>query len=131
MPGPVSDSNPGPMDAMSFKDEWLAYLKREGSKFFVLKCIDFLECLSAEEVIIFNMMLRKQEEYREAQGKPPFNRYWVVNRDEPYAHLVKEIIEGNEGIKLNDAGDPNSSWWLDYADDIDALAARIRKETEQ
>jgi hypothetical protein len=104
MPGPVSQSNPGQKD-LSFKDEWLAYLRKEGSKFFVLKCIDFLECLSAEEVIVFNMMLKKHEEYRRAQDKPPFNRYWVVNRDEHYSHFVKEIIEEHEGIKLKDSED--------------------------
>lgn len=103
MPGPVSQSNPGPRDRhSSVKDEWLAYLRKEGSKFFVLKCVDFLECLTTDEVIAFNMMLKKHEEYREAQGKPPSNRYYIVNRDEEYAPEVKALIESNEGITLKE-----------------------------
>lgn len=99
MPGPVSESSKGPTDR-SLKDEWLAELKEEGSKFFVLKSTDFLECLTSRDILIFNVMLKKHEDFRRAQGKSAVNRYWVVNRDEPYADQVKAIIEEHEGIKL-------------------------------
>jgi hypothetical protein len=47
-------------------------------------------------------MLVKVERARQPKGKPPSNKYWVVNRDEPYVDQVKEIIEKNEKVSLKD-----------------------------
>jgi hypothetical protein len=63
-------------------------------------------------------MLKKHEEYREAQGKPPTNRYWVVNRDEPYADQVKRIIEQNEGIVLGPAPEERAIYAAGYFDPL-------------
>lgn len=100
MPGDISrSSNPG--KPQSVKAGWLADLKINKLKYFVLKAEDFLNVLSESEARAFNMMLMKLEHKRESQGKTPANFYWVVNRDEPYADKVRALIEKHHGIKLS------------------------------
>jgi len=80
--------------------EWLKRLKEDNIKFFVLKIEDFIDALSWKDIELFDSFLAKHEEYRISLGKNPNNKYWVVNRDEPYADEVKKIIEDNEGVAL-------------------------------
>jgi len=97
MPGPVSDSLP---IINAFKEGWQSALREDGFKYFVLKCEDFLNALTSKEARAFDRMLQKHESYRVKKGKSSSNRYWVVNRDEPYADEVKRLIEKNRGIVL-------------------------------
>lgn len=97
MPGPVSQSMHFFGD---FKEDWLDEMKKGKLRYFVLKAIDFLEALTEEEAESFNNMLKKHEAYRKALGKTSSNKYWIVNRDEPYADQVKKLIEDHHGIKL-------------------------------
>jgi hypothetical protein len=77
MPGPVSQSyQPYP----DLRTEWLQELQSEGTKFFVLKCVDFLRWISEEQAEDFNDMLKAVEKERERIGKE-----------------VKAIIEREEG----------------------------------
>ena len=85
---------------MGLKEEWLENLNNAGLKYFVLKAEDFFATLSEEEVRSFDNFLVKHEQFRIDSGKHPCNKYWIVNRDEPYADEVKKIIEDNEGIEL-------------------------------
>jgi len=96
MPGPVSDSCPGPTDP-PIRAEWMASLKRHGLRFFVLKAEEFLECLSEDEAYEFDELLKKYNASRRRRNKTPWNKYWVVNRDEPYADEVRKLIFDNEG----------------------------------
>jgi len=99
MPGPISES----YDPWVFsKKKWKEHIKTQGLKFFVLKCEDFLDAITEDEADTFNEMLAKMERARQSLGKVPANKYWVVNRDEPYADKVKRIIEENEKITLED-----------------------------
>lgn len=59
-----------------------------------------MEALSDEQIMWFNELLKISERHRSEKGKPPSSRYWVVNRDEPFAHEVKKLIEQSHGIKL-------------------------------
>ncbi len=76
---------------------WLANLKYNRVKFFVLKAEDFLRALDDEEVDQFDQMLYAHECLRVRGGRLPSNRYYVVNRDEPYADEIRAIIEKHEG----------------------------------
>ena len=95
MPGDVSRS----IELPDMRDQWLEDLKTEGLRFFVLKAEDFLRALSEEEAFYFNQMLKKHEDYRTGKGKSSYNKYWVVNRDEPYAEEVRELIFKSEGVE--------------------------------
>jgi len=93
MPGPVSQSSyPFP----ELKDLWLEDLEKNGLKFFVLKAEDFLSALDEDEVEQFNDLLKKHEQWRLDKGKKSSNKYWVCNRDEPYAEEVRKLIFGDE-----------------------------------
>lgn len=93
MPGPISQSHNPFSD--SLRKSWKEELKAGKTKFFVLKAEDFLNSISEEDCKLFNYLLQKHERYRVQKGKSCFNRYWIVNRDEPWAYLVKKIIEEN------------------------------------
>lgn len=80
------------------KKRWLEDLKKDNIKFFVLKIEDLFNAFSEEEAEIFDDLLARHEKYRISLGKKPNNKYWIVNRDEPYADEVKKIIEVNEGV---------------------------------
>lgn len=100
MPGPVSDSfNPDSVNP----EAWRHRLQREGFKFFVLKAEDFLQAI--DDCDLFDEMLVAHEQYRLSRGKPAANAYWVVNRDEPYAPLVRLCIEHFENVKLKPFAD--------------------------
>ena len=99
MPGPVSQSNPGPPD-LTMREAWQKEIDAKGLKYFVIKIEDLFDALDDEEIECFNYFLRRNEQRRVFKGKKPFNEYWVVNRDEGYAGQVKRIIEKNENISL-------------------------------
>lgn len=100
MPGEVSRSNPGPKDVKDIRLSWRLHLQKNKIKYFVIKADEFLQALSPSEAKKFNILLRRYERWREGQGKTASNSYYIVNRDEPYAETVKDLIEANEGIKL-------------------------------
>ncbi len=85
---------------MNLKEEWLQELESSKLKYFVLKIEDLFNALSDEEIELLDSLLVKNEQYLIKLGKKVNNKYWVVNRDEPYADQIKKIIEDNEGIKL-------------------------------
>ena len=91
---------PPPNPSLDIREDWRRHLKTRRMKYFVIKAEEFLEALSAEEARKFNILLRKYERYREESGKCAYNNYYVVNRDENYANVVKDLIEANEGIQL-------------------------------
>lgn len=94
MPGPVSDSYPGPRDShSSFKRGWLTALRREGFRYFVLKAADVFAALDEEELLRFNRMLAKIEMHRAKNGKVPFHSYWVYARHWPASDKVKALME--------------------------------------
>jgi hypothetical protein len=79
---------------MRLKEDWIKDFTKQGYKFFVLKAEDFLDCLTEEEVIMFNEFLRKHEQYRLGKGKTPFNNYYVVNRDDvPHLKTKEEFFK--------------------------------------
>ena len=91
MPGPVSDPHPGPNDPYDRMEQWQKELQVDGFKYFVLKMDDVFASLTSYELEDFNECLYKYNARRKRQGKP-VNAYWVVNRDEPYADIVKDLI---------------------------------------
>ena len=92
MPGPVSDTYFGSTD---LSERWLADMRSKGLKYFVLKATEFLGCQEEEDAETFNRMLKRNEEECTIQGKPACNQYWVVNRDESWAHEVEAILRKN------------------------------------
>ncbi len=79
-----------------WKNQWITDMKQQGFKYCVFKWEDFFDALSANEVAWFNGFLKKMENHRISQHKSPGNNYWVVNRDESYADVVKNLIFGEE-----------------------------------
>lgn len=82
-----------------WQKEWKKDLEKDGFKYFVLKMEDLFEACDEDWIFGFNEILKKYNAHRETLGKS-INNYWLVNRDEPYANQVKEIIEKNKGVKL-------------------------------
>jgi len=80
-------------------DKWKKQLNEDDFKYFVIKMEDIFEALDEKWLSAFNEILKKYNEHRKTKDKP-INKYWLVNRDEPYSDQVKKIIEENEGIKL-------------------------------
>lgn len=85
---------------MTLKEKWGKKLKIRGLKFFVIKIDDLFEALDDRNIECFDKLLGAIEYYRIKKGKDPNNNYYIVNRDEPYANEVKNIIEENEGIVI-------------------------------
>lgn len=75
------------------KEEIKEYMKSQRLKFWVLKINDFVDALTEEELMVFNMMLQKHSEYRISLGKSPGNRYWVVNRDDTPIQTLEEFLK--------------------------------------
>ena len=88
---------------MNWQEEWKEDAEDAGLKYFVIKIEDFFNGCDQSDIANLDNVLEAIELYRrDMLKKKSNNRYWVVNRDEPYAIQVKEIIEKNEGIKLNE-----------------------------
>jgi putative SOS response-associated peptidase YedK len=80
------------LGANIIRDVWSQWVRDHKLKYFVLKMEDWFAALTDNDLMLFNGMLQKVERYREGLGKSPNNDYWIVNRDEPYADLVKSLI---------------------------------------
>ena len=91
-----------PRSNISNKEKWDHRMKEQGIRYFVLKCEDFFDVINEEEAKKFNNILIKIERKRLSEGKTPSNKYWVINRNEPYANQVKVIIEQHEEIALKE-----------------------------
>ena len=72
-----------------FEDEGF---KRE-NKYFVLKVEDLKNYLTNEERFQLDLLVIAITKGREGDGKSKWNRYVVVNEDEPYAEKVWELIQ--------------------------------------
>jgi hypothetical protein len=99
MPGPVSQSyDPEP----DLRVNWRNHVELQGLRYLVLKFEDLFEIATEQELQMLNKLLADNEKSRKAQGKPPANKYWVVNRDEPFAPKVKQMMEDYHGIQIQD-----------------------------
>jgi len=66
--------------------------KRE-VKYLVLKLNDIHSGLTLTEQKELNLLINKTISHRIQHGKPAFNNYVVVNKDELYAETVYKLIE--------------------------------------
>lgn len=67
----------------------------------VVKREDILKYLEEPEQIALEEMLNKIIRGRTIDHKKPINNYYVVNKDEPYAEVVRGIIIGGEAVKTD------------------------------
>lgn len=67
----------------------------------VVKREDILKYLEEPEQIALEEMLNKIIRGRTIDHKKPINNYYVVNKDEPYAEVVRGIIIGGEAVKAD------------------------------
>lgn len=67
----------------------------------VVKREDILKYLEEPEQIALEEMLNKIILGRTLDHKKPINNYYVVNKDEPYAEVVRGIIIGGEAVKAD------------------------------
>ncbi len=65
----------------------------------VLKQIDILDALSSDERLAFMNAVGKVSKYRVDTHRAASPDYIVVNRDEPYAVLVQELVLACEDLK--------------------------------
>ena len=65
----------------------------------VIKKEDVLKYLEEPEQIALEEMLYRISRSRAEDNKNPFNKYYVVNKDEPYAEVVHGVIMGGEAVK--------------------------------
>lgn len=65
----------------------------------VIKKEDVLKYLEEPEQIALEEMLYRISRSRTEDNKNPFNKYYVVNKDEPYAEVVHGVIMGGEAVK--------------------------------
>jgi hypothetical protein len=65
----------------------------------VIKHDDVLTMLTSDEAVALGYILDKIENTRYEQGKKIQQSYYVVNRDEPYAQEVFDVIKRGELAK--------------------------------
>ena len=73
-------------------------MKKENTHI-VIKKKDIFLYLSKTEQATLKEMLDKITSGRAKAGKQPCNRYYVINKDEPYAEVIRGIIIGGEAAK--------------------------------
>ncbi len=84
------------MDIGEFKD----YPHEMYNKFLVLKWDDILNVLEgSDEFEQLEGIIRRVMELRKFGGRDPEPSYYVVNKDEPYADKVLELIQKEEEKK--------------------------------
>lgn len=66
----------------------------------VIKHEDILKYLTESEQVALECIMDKITHGREKDKKKPINYYYVVNKDEPYAKVIHDIILGGEAGKL-------------------------------
>lgn len=69
-------------------------------KYVVWKIEDVLSVCNEKQLATLEGVGRMISEMRKAQGKEGDLFYYVVNKDEPYADKVKELIEEHEGEEV-------------------------------
>jgi len=74
-------------------------LTKRDNIFIVIKRDDALEYLDEAERLQLEHVLSQIAKGRKKDGKISDHRYWVVNRDEPYADSIGELIEFYESAK--------------------------------
>lgn len=67
--------------------------KKETSTHLVWKNADISEVCSPEELRTLAQISTKIRAYREMTGREAVPEYLVVNKDEPYADIVEQVIE--------------------------------------
>lgn len=98
MPGPVSDSNPGPgTTPASFATAWQRVTRETGIRYFVLKAKDVFAALDPEEVAHLNAIMFTINSYRVEQGKEEGRDFWVYARHWPGADEFKNLMEQKFG----------------------------------
>lgn len=65
-------------------------MMKEGTHY-VLKRSDVYGALSAKQFEELSALIKVVEQYRQANGKP-LNKYYICNKDEPYAEEVLSVI---------------------------------------
>ncbi len=91
MPGRGSEFYDPTANPRVYRERWKRQMRGLECKYFVLKADEFLDTLSPEQLASFNEMLIAYNSARSERGKP-VNKYYVVNRDEPYADQVRALI---------------------------------------
>lgn len=101
MPGPVSQSYPGPRDPPKklVRDNWRDHLKHMGFHFFILDIEDVFEALTPTEAITLGRLMEKYNLHRDNKQKPR-RSYWVARRDYKCGPHVKKLIEAELCITL-------------------------------
>lgn len=65
----------------------------------VIKKEDVLKYLEEPDQIALEGMLYRILRSRAEDNKNPFNKYYIVNKDESYAEVVHGVIMGGEAVK--------------------------------
>lgn len=68
-------------------------------KFLVLKWEDIQLALTRDELSELDDAIAKISKHRVDRGKVDYNKYFVVNFDEPYADKIADILIENEDIE--------------------------------
>lgn len=76
----------------------MSIAKRE-TKFLVLKIDDVRKYLNGQDQEYLGAILSKIEGRRLGEGRK-VNNYWVINTDEPYAHIIAGTVLQGEELKL-------------------------------
>ena len=96
MPGPISDSHDPDPETDATIDVWMEDIRARGLRFFVLKGEYFLEAINDVDprlVQDFNRMLHIMGKWQARHGKTLGHRYYVINKDEPWADEVSAVLE--------------------------------------
>lgn len=76
----------------SYKEQWREQMEQDGFKFLVIKAEDLLSALSEDDLRRLDRMLAKFNKWRRDVRGKPVNSYYVINRDEPYADEVRDVL---------------------------------------
>lgn len=73
----------------------------EHDQYVVLLLADIEDALTDQQIASLKDILKTICDYRGAKGKDCEPNYYVTNTNEPYAHLVKEILDQNhKGVRF-------------------------------
>lgn len=64
----------------------------------VLKIEDLVDCLTEEQHLMLQDIIETIKSHKEKHGEPTTNEYIIVNKDEPYADLILEMVLMMEGF---------------------------------
>lgn len=104
---------------------------REWRKFIVIKRED-LDYMSAKDVQELSWLLTKIKDSRLRRGKTAENAYFVVNQDEPYAEIVRTLIEaGTAPSQPQGSRPPSPRYVIAFGDTLSILALNINGFIEE